>query len=339
MDTTPPVAKPLVPVGLDVSKDTLDVCLLLAGRRHEKQFPNNLAGHRQMLRWARSLAKESTCHCCLEATGPYSQSVALFLAEKEQMVSVVNPARIRFFGLAQNQGNKTDKADARLIALYCQMQSPPPWRVAAPQVRLLQEMVRRLHALSDLAAQEKTRAQAPGQSKPVLSSSKRVVAALDKELLRLKREVRAHVKAHEELQRDSKLLQSVPGVGEITSWDILAEMPDIEEFESAQSVAAYAGLAPREQRSGSSVRKATTLSKRGNSRLRKAFYFPAVSAMQWNPLVKAHYQRLRDKGKPKMVALAACMRKLLMICYGVLKHQKPFDVEWLLQPSAPTAVG
>jgi transposase len=76
------------------------------------------------------------------------------------------------------------------------------------------------------------------------------------------------------------------------------------------------------------VRKQTTLSKRGNSRLRKAFYFPAVSAMTWNPLIKAHYERLRGKGKPKMVALAACMRKLLMICYGVLKHQKPFDAQW-----------
>jgi len=77
----------------------------------------------------------------------------------------------------------------------------------------------------------------------------------------------------------------------------------------------------------------TTLSKRGNRRLRKAFYFPAVTGMQWNPLVKAHYERLREKGKPKMVALAACMRKLLMICHGVLKHQKPFDAHWLSQPA------
>ena len=331
MNTTPVVTSsvaPSVSIGLDVSKDTLDVCLLVGSKRHEKQFANGIAGHRQLLRWAQALAKESTCHFCLEATGPYSQSIALFLVEKEQTVSVINPARIKYFGLAQNQGNKTDKADARLIAQYCQLQNPPPWRIAAPEVRVLQEMVRRLHALSDLTAQEKNRAQAPGQSKAVMASSKRVVAALEKELLRLKREVRAHVKAHEELQRDSRLLQSVPGVGEITSWDILAEMPDVEEFDSAQSVAAYAGLAPREQRSGSSVRKVTTLSKRGNRRLRKAFYFPAVSAMQWNPLVKAHYQRLRDKGKPKMVALAACMRKLLMICYGVLKHQKPFDAQW-----------
>ncbi len=337
MNTTPPVVTtPVitpVSVGLDVSKDSLDICLLTTSKRHEKQFCNDASGHRQLLRWAHSLAKGDPCHFCLEATGPYSQSVALFLVDKEQKVSVINPVRIKYFGLAQNQGNKTDKADARLIALYCQMQSPPPWRLAAAEVRLLQEMVRRLHALSDLVAQEKNRAQVPGQGKAVLASSKRVVLALEKELLRLKQEVRAHVKAHQDLSHDSKLLQSVPGIGEITAWDILAEMPDVNEFESAQSVAAYAGLAPREQRSGSSVRKATQLSKRGNRRLRKAFYFPAVTGMQWNPLVKAHYERLREKGKPKMVALAACMRKLLMICYGVLRHQQPFDAQWVSQPA------
>jgi transposase len=337
MDTTPlhttpvvvPVVDtPLVSVGLDVSKSTLDACLLIENKRRAKQFDNDAAGHRQLLRWVHSLAGKVSCHFCLEATGPYSQSVALFLVENGQKVSVINPARIRFFGLAQNQGNKTDKADAQLIAQYCRMQSPPPWRVACEEVRVLQEMVRRLHALSDLIAQEKNRAQAPGQCKAVLQSSKRVVSALEKELLRLKREVRAHVKAHDDLQRDSKLLQTIPGIGEITSWDILAEMPDVQEFDSAQSVAAYAGLAPREVRSGSSVRKQTTLSKRGNSRLRKAFYFPAVTALTWNPLIKSHYEKLRGKGKPKMVALAACMRKMLLICYGVLKHQKPFDEKW-----------
>jgi transposase len=254
--------------------------------------------------------------------------VALFVLEKQQAVSVINPARIRFFALAQNAGNKTDKADARLIALYCQQQKPPLWRVAQPEVRALQALTRRLHALSELVVQEKNRLQAPGQDKAILASGKRVIAALEKEMLRLKVAIRTHVKAHEHLQRDSKLLQSIPGIGEITAWDILAEMPDVNEFESAQSVAAYAGLAPREHKSGSSVRKPTHLSKRGNSRLRKAFYFPAVSAITWNPLVKAHYQRLVAQGKPKMVALAACMRKLLMICYGVLKHQKPFDEQW-----------
>ena len=252
MDTTPSTVKPstvtpLAHIGLDVSKATLDACLLIGDKRHEKQFSNDASGHRQLLRWVSSLAKDASCHFCLEATGPYSQGVALFLVEKEQKVSVVNPARIRFFGLAQNQGNKTDKADARSIAQYCRMQCPPPWRVAAAEVRLLQELTRRLHNLSEQIAQEKNRAAAPGQSRIILASGRRVVRDLNKEYLLLKRALRAHVQAHEKLRHDSRLLQSVPGIGEITAWDILAEMPDIHEFDSAQSVAAYAGLAPREQ--------------------------------------------------------------------------------------------
>ena len=124
------------------------------------------------------------------------------------------------------------------------------------------------------------------------------------------------------------MLQSIPGVGELTAWDILAELPDVRQFDSAQAVAAYAGLAPREHRSGSSVFKKTRLSKQGNGRLRKALYFPAVNALTWNPVVKVHYERLRAAGKIRMVALAAAMRKMLMLCYGVLKHQKPFQVDW-----------
>ncbi len=183
--------------------------------------------------------------------------------------------------------------------------------------------------------QEQNRVQAPHQDKVIVQSSQRVIKALEKEMTRLKLQIRAHLKAHEDLHQDAQLLQSIPGIGEITAWDILAEMPDVSEFANAQSAAAYAGLAPREHKSGSSVRRPTHLSKRGNSRLRKALYFPAVTALTWNPLVRAHYLRLVAQGKPKMVALAACMRKLLMICFGVLKHKKPFDAAYQNPRKAP----
>ena len=289
MNTTPvppAVATPAVAwIGLDISQGTLDACLLrppnLANgsrqERHEKQFANTASGHAKLLRWARQAVPDTNLHCCLEATGPYSQAVANFLLAQTEAVSVINPARIRFFTLAQNAGNKTDKADARLIARYRQQQKSPLWRAVATQVQQLQALTRRWHALSELCVQEKNRLAVPGQDKVVTASSKRVLTALEREMRRLQ----------------------------------------------------YAGLAPREPQSGKSVHKPTHLSKRGNSRLRKAFYFPAVSALTWNLLVKAHYQRLIAQGKPKMVALAACMRKLLMLCYGGLKHQRSFDPHWL----------
>ena len=157
------------------------------------------------------------------------------------------------------------------------------------------------------------------------------VRFLEKEIERLKKQIRQHFKDHDGLKHDAQLLQSIPGIGELTAWDILAELPDVSQFDSAQAVAAYAGLAPREHRSGSSVFKKTRLSKQGNARLRKAMYFPAVNALTWNPIVKAHYERLRAAGKIRMVALAAAMRKMLMLCYGVLKHQKPFQADWHCQ--------
>jgi len=328
-----PQPKATVWIGLDVSKDTLDACLLRpSDKRTAKPFANDASGHAKLLRWVEQLAPEFKAHFCLEATGSYSNGVALFLAEAEQRVSVVNPARIHFFGKGQGAGNKTDKADAALIALFCRKETPELWRAAAPEVRLLVALMRRLHSVGELLVQEKNRGCAPGQPAAVLESLHGSIAFLEAEIKRMQKQIRDHVNTHPNLKRDAKLLQSIPGVGELTAWDILAELPDVSQFDSAQSVAAYAGLAPREHQSGKSVRKQTRLSKQGNTRLRRALYFPAVTGLTWNPLLKAHYTRLREAGKGKMVALAACMRKMLMIIYGVLKHQQPFDPAWQSQP-------
>jgi transposase len=323
-------------IGLDVSKDSIEVCLLRqSGKAHFKQFPNTTSGHTKLLRWAQHLDENGASHFCMEATGSYSCAVAMFLAEAEQKVSVMNPARIHYFACSQGQGNKTDKADARMIAVFCRKEHPEVWRAAAPEVRELAALMRRYHAVQDLLVQEKNRFQVPSQPRSVLTSIKGIVRCLEKEITRLKKQIREHSKSHDSLKRDAKLLQSIPGVGEITAWDFLAELPDASQFDSAQAVAAYAGLSPREHRSGSSIHKKTRLSKQGNARLRKAMYCPAVNALTWNPLVKAHYERLVAAGKIRMVALAAAMRKILMICYGVLKHQQPFQEDWKSQPKIP----
>lgn len=323
-------------IGLDVSKDTLDVCLLRAtGKEKHKQFSNDAAGHAKLLRWVQHLAGEEVCHYCLESTGSYSMAVAHFLAEAEQRVSIVNPARIKYAAMAQGVGNKTDKADARLIATYCRKEQPALWRAAAPEVRVLVALVRRLHSLQELVVQElvvqeQNRLAAPGLPVEVRASlkKKKSIRFLEAQVKRLQQHIKEHIDNYPGLKADKQLLLSIPGIGETTAHELLGEMPDVTQFSCAQSVATYAGLCPREHSSGSSVRKRTRLSKQGNSHLRKALYFPAVSAVQWNPSVRAHYERMREKGKGKMVALGAAMRKLLMICYGVLKSRQPFDPQW-----------
>ena len=116
--------------------------------------------------------------------------------------------------------------------------------------------------------------------------------------------------------------------GRQTATTILAELPAVERLPSAQSAAAYCGLAPREYTSGASVRKKTRLSKAGNPRLRKALFLPTQTAVRFNPVLKGFFDRLVAAGKPKMQAIGACMRKLVMLCYGVLKNRQPFDPAW-----------
>jgi len=130
------------------------------------------------------------------------------------------------------------------------------------------------------------------------------------------------------LAADRDLLASIPGVGSQTASTVLAELPPLDRVPTARAAAAYCGLSPREFRSGASVRGRTRLSKSGNARLRKALYLPTLTAVRFNPLHKGFFERLVAAGKPRMQAVGACMRKLVMIGYGVLKNRTPFDPDW-----------
>ena len=316
-------------VGIDVSKDTLDACLILPeGRIKEATFGNHTKGHATLLAWANRHAECQTLHFCMEATGPYSEAPATALAAAGKLVSVVNPTRIKYAGLARGRGNKTDRADARLIAEYAERERPPAWQPPPPEVRELQGLVRRIDDLVEAAAREKARLASPALTPAVRKSVERTVRLLEKEAGRLRADADALVAATPALRADRDLLESIPGVGRRTATTVLAELPAVRRLPSAQSAAAYCGLSPREFASGSSVRRKTRLSKAGNPRLRKALFLPTQTAVRFNPLLKAFFERLVAAGKPKMQAVGACMRKLVMIAYGVLKNRQPFDPKW-----------
>jgi len=316
-------------VGIDVSKDTLDACLLLpGGGTKESSFGNDPRGHAALLSWADRHAGGAAIHFCLEATGPYSEAPATHLADAGRHVSVVNPTRIKYAGLARGRGNKTDRADARLIATYAERERPPAWQPPPPEVRELQGLVRRIDDLVEAAARDKGRLASPALTASVRKSVARTVRLLEKEAARLRAEADGLVTATEALRADRELLESIPGVGRRTATVILAELPAVDRLPSAQSAAAYCGLSPREFTSGASVRKKTRLSKAGNPRLRKAVFLPTQTAVRFNPLLRGFFDRLVAAGKPKMQAIGACMRKLVMIAYGVLKNRAPFDPKW-----------
>lgn len=314
-------------------------CLLAqrTGKPLNKVFANQTPGWAKLLRWVQSQAPQASVHFCLEATNAYHQGLALFLVEAQQKLSVLNPARIHYAALSWGAGNKTDKADAAVIAAYCRKENPPLWRAAAPEVRTLVALVRRLHHLQDLLGQEKNRRALPAQIPAVAASLEQTITFLSAEIERVQEQISVHINAHPGLKADQELLESIPGISAITAQEILAELPEVSRFAGAQSAAAYAGLCPRQHCSGTSVRRRSHLSKRGNPHLRKALYLPAMSAIRFNPLVKAFYERLLAAGKPKMVALAAAMRKLLLLAYGVLKNRTKFAADWKPQKSCPSA--
>jgi transposase len=152
-----------------------------------------------------------------------------------------------------------------------------------------------------------------------------LVESYDEKIKDVEKQIKTLIDSNDDLGKKEKLLKSIDGIGFKSAVAILSEMPDVSSFDNAKQVAAFAGLTPSIRQSGSSLHSNGSLSKAGNVRLRKALFMPALVAIRYNPVIKAFYERLLKKGKKKMVAVAAAMRKLLHIIFGVLNHQKPFE--------------
>jgi transposase len=315
-------------LGLDVAKAKFNACLIkIDGRLKHKVFPNSETGYGQLAAWLAKLGA-GRAHACLEATGTYGEALALSLHCAGHSVSVVNPAAVSAFAQSRLSRTKTDKVDAELIARFCLAQQPPAWSPPAPEVRELQALVRRLEALTGMRVAEENRLSAGAAVEAVRASVEEHIAYLAEQIKRTEALIRGHIGSHPGLKRRSELLDTIPGIGETTAAALLAEVPDIKQYRSAREVAAFAGLVPRERQSGSSVKGRVRLSKIGNARLRKALYFPAVTALRCSPFFQSWAEGLRQRGKSKMAVIGAVMRKLIHLAYGVLKTGKPFDPEW-----------
>ncbi len=315
-------------LGIDIAKLKFNACLLSAdGKLRHTVFPNTADGFARLAGW---LAKQGAplTHACMEATGAYGEALALFLHAGGHTVSAVNPAAVKAFAQSRLSRTKTDKVDAELIARFCLAQQPPAWTPPTPGVRELQALARRLESLVEMRVAEENRLSSGVTAAAVRRSVEEHVAYLGEQIERMEELIRDHVDCHPRLKRQSDLPDSIPGAGEATAAPLLAEITDIRQYRSARQVAAYAGLVPRQWRSGSSVRGRVRLSKIGNARLRRALYFPAVTALRCSPFFQQWADGLRQRGKCKMSVIGAAMRKLIHLAYGVLKTGKPFDPEW-----------
>jgi transposase len=315
-------------LGIDIAKLKFNVCLIQpSGKFKHKVFPNSETGFEQLREW---LSKQGVqrVHACMEATGAYGEALAIDLSTAGHPVSVVNPAAIKAFAGSRLSRTKTDRVDAELIARFCVAQQPLAWTPPALEVRELQALVRRLEALIEMRTAEENRLSAGIKVASVRASVEELLAHLSEQIKRTEKLIRQHIDSHPTLKQQSELLDSIPGIAKTTAAVLLAEITDITQYRSARQVAAFAGLVPRERQSGSSVRGRTRLSKIGHARLRKALYFPAITALRCSPFFQRWAGGLRERGKCKMSVIGAAMRKLIHLAYGVLKTGKPFDPEW-----------
>jgi transposase len=315
-------------LGIDISKDKLDVCLRAAapeGPRHSGNFTNNPKGFKALNTW---LAKEPAAHlhACLEATSRYGDALALHLHQHGHTVSRVNPRRTRHYADSRLVRTQNDTIDAALIADFCASQNPRPWQPVSEGKRQLQDLIRTRGFFLNQKKQCGNRLEtADPISAQHLRQHRR---QLDATIGKLEKQITDLLKIQPELARQVALAESIPGVGALTAAVAVAELPPIERLEHAGQAVALAGLDPRQKTSGSSVHTASRLSKMGSRLLRQTLYMAALTALRHNPIIRALGQRLQAKGKGGKRAVAAAMRKLLRLIYGVLKQGKPFDPNW-----------
>jgi transposase len=222
---------------------------------------------------------------------------------------------------------KNDKVDARMLALMCYKQHPSLWQLPPAQMRELINLSRHLGDLVGTRTQQKNRLGEPGNSATVIKSLTAIIDLIDTQIQTVEKSMMDLIDQDPDLREKRDLLVSIPGIGERTALNLMAELPDIEMFGSASAVVRYAGLDPTEHSSGSSVHKKPHIARRGNRHLRAALYMPALSAIQHNAPVREFYLRLLACGKTKMCALVGAMRKLLSIAYGVLHSGQPFNAD------------
>ena len=294
----------------------------------ERKFANTPSGHQEVKRYLRRAAAQ--VRVCLESTGLYGLDLALCLqADRGLEVMVANPRAVKDFAKALLERSKSDAIDTWVLTEYAARMPFRPWQPPSPAALSLTALARRIHALTEAATREKNRLHALSATdsslRVLVTEVKRSLQWIERSQARLTRAARKVIATEPRLERRFRLLLSLPGVGESSALQLLGELALIPPDADVRQWVAYAGLDPCECSSGSSLRKRPRISKVGNRHLRRALYMPALSAARHHAVFAAYYGGLQERGKCKMVALVAVMRKMLHATFGMFKHDALFD--------------
>jgi transposase len=324
-------------IGIDVSKAKLDCSLLLdvaSTKRRAKTVANSKTGVSELLAWCtKQHVSNHELHAILEGTGVYHEPAALALADVGITVSIVNPAQVKDFGRSLGVRTKNDGVDSLVLARYGALLNPKPWTPPAQEARVLQALLSRREAIAQDLQRERNRlekAEVIETPSLIRQSILDSIVFLEKQLAKLQHDIDDHINHHPNLKADRELLVSIPAVGPQVGHHLLAVMHN-HRFQSAEQLAAYLGVVPIERQSGISLVGRPRLSKAGPARVRAVLYMAAIVGTQYNPHIKALYQRLQERGKSKKSALGAAMRKLVHLCFGVLKTRQPYQADYAIK--------
>ncbi|MEZ4332417.1 MAG: IS110 family transposase [Myxococcota bacterium] len=318
-------------VGVDMSAKTFTVVIEHDGTKCEAfDLPNDAKGHKKLIRIITK--KGFQARVVLEATGNYSLDLALALHRAPRVeVMVANPRAVSQFAGAYLRRSKTDAVDANVLVEFAQRMPFEPWKPPAGHAFDLRAISRRIEALTKTATQEKNRLHAAdsfGEMTDVVRNDIEVnIRHLESRIERLREQARELIAEHAELERAFQHITSVKGIATAAGIQLLAELAMLPDDMDVRQWVAHAGMDPRQIQSGTSINRPARISRRGNAHLRRALFLPALVAVQHEPHVQAFYEKLLARGKTKMQANVAVMRKLLHSIHGMIKHDRDFEGE------------
>lgn len=319
-------------IGIDVSSKKLDIAYQIERQWISKSCSNDWASVEAL---ASSLVVEfPTGHCVVEHTGTYSSKIIYALCERHFKVSVISPNQSQAFARMKHRTTKNDRADARMLAEFGLFNASDLRLYTLPQTSHLQfrQLLGTIEQLEKMLVQFRNQRHAyeqlppPDQQSLIMETYRASEAHLQSQIDTLYAKIKELDSHNDQDEAQSrKLITSVKGIGEKTANTILAKLGSLNKFSSAKQIAKFAGIAPTERSSGSSVRGSRSINRSGNASLRKALYCATWSAVRSNHACKALYQRLRAKGKSAKVALIAVANLLIRQIFAVVTSQKLFD--------------
>jgi transposase len=301
-------------VGIDVSKDRLDVAML--GEERGWQVDNTQAGIAKLVQQMQEVCPELIV---VEASGGYQRAVVEGLFHAGLCVAVVNPARVRQFARACGLLAKTDKLDAQVLAVFGQRVQPKPYTGKSETEKHLGALLVRRKQVEEMLKAEQNRLRTVSSS--LRGSVERSIAFLKEEKKILDEQIQQFLAEQEAWQEQMEILKSTPGVGMVTTATLLAELPELGKMDR-KKIAALVGVAPMNYDSGK--KRGYRKTKGGRTNVRSVLYMSTLVATRYNPLIRTQYQHLLKRGKEKKVALTACMRKFLTILNAMMRDQQPF---------------